>query len=73
LSPSSLRLGIRQSLETKPGCLIFMIFHDSQNTVQKKKKKKRSITSAPILHMEREAEKKKAQITGKENQNRSSI
>lgn len=72
MSPSSLRLGIRQSLDTKPGCLIFI--HDSQNTVQKKKKqKKRSITSAPILHMEREAEKKKAQITGKENQNRSSI
>lgn len=36
MSPASLRLRIRQSLDTKPGCLIFMIFHDSQNTVQKK-------------------------------------
>ena len=57
MSPSCLRLGIRQSLDTKPGCLIFMIFHDSKNTAQKKKQ--RSITSAPILHMEREPEKKK--------------
>ena len=37
-----------------------MIFHDSQNIVQKKKKQKKwSINSAPILHMEREPEKKK--------------